>query len=223
MHPSKHKRSILLSKVKQQRYLSLMPVAGSLIFVFLYFIATLFYPGGSQANIHSVGFSWRNNYWCNLLNNNSINGQHNTAKPIAMMAMIVLCLSLSYFWISFPVILNLHKRLKRVIQFSGVLAMLAAFLLFTNFNHDIVTNIASAFGMIAIVATFAGLFKAKWFGLFTLGLFNIVLIAVNNYLYYTKGLLVYLPVIQKISFAFFLIWISSISLRLYRKADLLLV
>ena len=94
--------------------------------------------------------------------------------------------------------------------------MVIAFFLFTNINHDLVTNLASIFGLIATIGTFAGLYKTKWFALFAFGLLNILLVAVNNYVYYTKGLIIYLPVVQKISFATFLIWICCIDINLYR-------
>ena len=97
--------------------------------------------------------------------------------------------------------------------------MTIAFFLFTNINHDLVTNLASTFGLIATVGTFVGLYKKKWFGLFTFGLLNILLVVANNYVYYTKGLIIYLPLIQKISFAAFLIWIGCIDVNLFWMAE----
>ncbi len=41
----------------------------------------------------------------------------------------------------------------------------------------------------------------------------------NNYCYYSKDLIIYLPVIQKVSFAFFLIWICSICIFLFLRAE----
>lgn len=202
---------------KTKNILVLTPIFGTIIFVVLYFVATLLYPGGSQVDKNSIGFSWANNYWCNLLNENAINGQNNPAKPIAMAGMFVLCLTLSFFWFLFPKSIILDRKLKLAIQISGTLAMTIAFFLFTNINHDLVTNLASIFGLIATIGTFIGLYKSRWFGLFTFGLLNILLVGLNNYVYYTKGLIVYLPVIQKISFATFLIWICCINLKLYRK------
>jgi hypothetical protein len=60
------------------------------------------------------------------------------------------------------------------------------------------------------------LYKTKWFGLFAFGLLNVLLVGLNNYVYYSNGLIVYLPVIQKISFATFLIWVCCITIKLYR-------
>lgn len=198
----------------------LTPIFGTLLFVVLYVVATLFYPGGSQLDKNSIGFSWTNNYWCNLLNENAINGQLNTAKPIAMTGMFVLCLTLSFFWYLFPRHISIGKFAKLAIQISGTLAMLIAFFLFTNIDHDLVTNLASIFGLIATVGTFIGLYKNKWYGLFAFGLFIIFLVGLNNYIYYTKGLIIYLPVIQKISFATFLLWICCVDLNLYRRNEI---
>jgi len=85
--------------IKAKSILILTPLFGTLLFTCLYFIATLFYPGGSQADKNSKGFSWTNNYWCNLLNENAMNGQHNAARPIAITAMLVLCTTLMIFWV----------------------------------------------------------------------------------------------------------------------------
>ena len=193
----------------------LTPILGTIIFIVLYFIATLYYPGGSQVDKNSIGFSWINNYWCNLLNQNAMNGQHNPAKPIAMTAMFTLCLSLSIFWVIFPIQIKTGKIAKRIIQISGILSMLVAFFLFTNIDHDLITDVASSLGLIATIGTFIGLYKTKWFGLFVFGLLNILLVGLNNYVYFTKGLIVYLPLIQKISFATFLIWICCVDINVY--------
>jgi len=202
---------------RTKNILVLIPTFGTLLFVVLYIVATFFYPGGSQVDKNFIGFSWRNNYWCNLLNENAINGQLNPAKPIALTAMLILCLALTFFWVLFPGQLNLDKKLKLAIQVTGTLAMTVAFFLFTNINHDLITNLASSFGAFATIGTFVGLYKNKMFGLFAFGLLNILLVGLNNLCYYNKELIIYLPIIQKISFATFLIWVCCININLYLK------
>jgi hypothetical protein len=204
---------------REKNILLLTPFFGTILFVVLYIIATLLYPGGSQVDINAIGFSWINNYWCNLLNDSAINGQYNPAKPVAMTGMFVLCLTLAFFWFLFPKHTNLDRSLKLTIQISGILAVTIAFFLFTKINHDLVTNLASIFGLIATVGTFIGLYTTRWFGLFAFGLLNVLLVGLNNYLYYSKGLIVYLPVVQKISFATFLIWVCCIDINLYRRQN----
>lgn len=197
--------------------LLLFPVFGSVIFVVLYIFASLLYPGGSQVDKNAVGFSWINNYWCNLLNETAINGQHNPAKPVALTGMFILCVTLAFFWYIFPIQIKTNKTLQRVIQFSGTLAMAIASLLFTHLNHDLVTNLASLFGAIATTGTLISIYKNKLLGLFKLGLLNIFLVGINNLFYYNKDLIVHLPLIQKISFATFLLWVCSICIKLFRN------
>ena len=203
---------------KKQNTWLLIPLFGTITFVVLYFIATLFYPGGSQVDQHSQGFSWMNNYWCNLLNDTAINGQHNYAKPIALTAMAVLCIALAHFWYIFPGQINIKKTVRLSIQISGITAMVAGMLLFTN-QHDIIVNAAGFFGIIAMTGTFIGLHKLKWRNLLGLGIFNLILIIINNILYYGEGLKLYLPLVQKITFLFFLLWICLIDINLFRKLN----
>ncbi len=204
-------------KVFERNIWVLTPLFGTLLYVVLYFIATLFYPGGSQFDKNSKGFSWTQNYWCNLLNENAINGQHNPARPIALTAMLVLSLTLILFWYIFPVRTEFKKTTRLIIQISGIAAMIIGMFLFTE-QHDIIINLATLFGLVAIIGTFLGLNKLRWTKLFWMGIFNIVLVALNNILYYGNGLF-YLPMVQKITFLYFLLWICLIDINLYSKTN----
>ena len=201
---------------KVNRFIVLFPVLGILIFVILYILATFLYPGGSQADKNSIGFSWLNNYWCNLLNETAINGHPNPSRFIALSGMFVLCLALSYFWLLFPKYTNIPKWGMLIIQISGILAMAIGLFLFTE-HHDIVINLAGIFGLLALSGTFIGLYKNKWYGLFYFGILNLLLIGLNNYVYYTKGMIIYLPIVQKIAFLSFLIWVCCMNIKMYSK------
>lgn len=204
-------------KNKQGRkWVCLLPVSGALLFTSLYVVAAFYYPGGSQHNPGATGFSWIYNYWCNLLNEHAINGQLNPARPIALAAMLVLCITLAVFWYLFPYVTGLTKPLRLIMQMAGSLSMISGFFLFTN-QHDIVVNIASFFGLVATIITLIRLYQLRWNRLFRLGLFNTGLVLLNNILYYGNDLRYYLPVVQKISFLFFLSWISITSIHLYRE------
>ena len=106
--------------------------------------------------------------------------------------------------------------LRITIQISGTGAVLCSFFLLTNINHDLVVNLASFLGFIAIIGMLICLYQTKWHSLFVFGLFNIFLVGLNNYLYNTEGMMIYLPVVQKISFLSFLTWICFINFKLYR-------
>jgi hypothetical protein len=196
---------------------TIIPLAGIPVFIILYIIAAAFYPGGHPGDVHAAGFSWLHNYWCNLLNEQAINGEPNKGRPVAFAGMIVLCVSLAAFWFYYPVKQIITVRIQWLIRISGVLAMLAA-LFITVFDHDAVTNIASLLGLIAVTGTLVILYKTKQSGLFRYGLLNLLLVGVNNLFYYTPSLLHYLPLVQKISFASVLCWIWLIAYR-DRKPD----
>lgn len=195
----------------------LTPFFGNLLFIVFYIIAALLYPGGSGTDKTAIGYSWTNNYWCNLLSEKAINGQTNTARPVAVAAMLLLCLSLSTFWIRFPALTHLKKYHRLLIQVAGTVSMLASFLLLTGIDHDLAINTSSAFGLIAMTGTLIALYQLKWKWLFAMGLFDLLLIALNNYLYHSNEMM-YLPVVQKISFLSFLIWFSLISINLFQRS-----
>jgi hypothetical protein len=194
----------------------LAPIIGILLFTLCYLVAALLYPGGSQANKTSIGFSWINNYWCNLLNDTAMNGQPNPARPVAIAGMFFLCITLSIFWFLFPIQTGIGKFARLTIQIAGIFSMTIDLFLFTKW-HDEITNLASLFGLVATVSSFVVLYKINWYGLFAFGIINLLLVALNNYVYYTKGLIIYLPVIQKITFAAFLVWVCCINVSLYQR------
>lgn len=195
----------------------LIPLFGSLVFILLYLIAAILYPGGSQANKYSSGFSWTDNYWCNLLNTNAINGDPNPGRPFGMASALVLSVTLIIFWWMFPRILNFARAGKLMIQVSGASSMMVVLFLSSRY-HDTILNIAVLLSLFALAGTFMGLYKMKWYSLFVFGAFNLLLVVVNNMIYYS-GDLDNLPVIQKITFLSFLLWICLIDLRLYRVSS----
>lgn len=205
--------------IRNSRSWVLLPAIGAFCFVALYIIASFYYPGGSQFNKDSVGFSWVDNYWCNLLNEKAINGYPNTAKPIATLALIVLSFALAVFWWVFPLFFQFGQNFKRLVRGSGSIAMAFGLLLISDLDHDLVTNSASLFGLIAVAGVLYGLYKKRWTGLFIFGVLNIVLVLGNNYLYYNKEFIGYLPLVQKISFVAFLAWICWIDIKIYKLSS----
>jgi hypothetical protein len=194
----------------------LLPVWGILLFILLYVVAALLYPGGSDADKTATGFSWQNNYWCELMASYAQNGEPNIARPTAILAMIVLAVSLIIFWNNITGLFVYPKNSSRVTQYCGTGSMLVLPFLFTGL-HDPVINIAGLLGCIAIIALLANLYKHKMHLLFYMGIFCLLLCGINNYVYYSKDLLHYLPVIQKISFVIFLLWFILLSVKLYQK------
>jgi hypothetical protein len=196
------------------RWKCLIPVSGILIYLILYSVAGFIYPGGSQADKNSPGYNWMHNYWCNLLAENALNGIKNVARPVAFAAMVFLCVSLSLFWWIFFGRTDFPARWKNFLRTCAILSMLFALLIFTNW-HDNVINISGLFGLIVLSATYYVLAKNRMWRLLVTGIIGLLLIIVNNLLYHS-GNFHYLPVVQLITFIYFLAWICVICIFMYR-------
>jgi hypothetical protein len=195
--------------------LLLAPVAGVFLFVVLYVLAALHYPGGSGVDPAAAGFSWVNNYWCNLLNSVAINGQPNGGQAYAYAAMAILTLSLVHFWWVFARFAPFRHWERKAIQWAALSSMVVVLFIATG-AHDTVINVSGAFGLVALAGTFKGLHRLGWKGLFYAGLFNFVLIVLNNVLYHGSFYSL-LPVVQKITFVTILIWVTGICLTMNRS------
>ena len=209
-----------LNKVRHANGITLIaiiPILGILSFISLYFYSTLVYPGGSQESAVSEGFSWIHNYWCNLLNEKAINGKMNPARPAAILAMIILCLSLMVFFILFALRFSEKMFWKWSIILNSILSMGLSVFIFTE-HHDLITSLASLFGFFAMIGIVKEIYNSQMHFYKILGLLCILLLGLNNYIYYTEHLIEILPLLQKLTFLFVLTWIIGLSLKLLQKS-----
>lgn len=194
------------------------PVYGIGVFVLLYCISSFLYPGGSQADKTASGFSWLNNYWCDLLDATAKNGLENTGRPVAIVSWFILCMSLALFWYFLPLLLSANTRLKSIIRYCGLAAMLIALPLFTSW-HDWVIQVAGFFGLLALIATYISMYKSRLYGFLYTGLFCFLLMTLNYFIMMSGLLSKYLPFIQKITFAAVLFWIIVVSRKLVLRSQ----
>jgi hypothetical protein len=185
------------------------------LFILLYIVAALYYPGGSEAHEREYGFSVLNNYWCDLLEYRARNGLYNISRPVALTAMVVLCVSLAVFWYYLPQGIIPTRGHHKIIRVSGIFSMIAAMFVFTDY-HDLVVNVAGFFGAIAIGATFIGLYRLKKYGLTGLGMVCLCLLGVNYYIFETDHYITLLPMIQKVTFLFCFIWFGLLDIQMYQ-------
>ncbi len=187
-----------------------MVTGGIITFLILYYYSSNLYPGGSQENLDSIGFDWINNYWCNLMSKNGMNGAINAARPFAIVAMIVLCSSVSIFFYQFAEIISQKILWKKSIKISGILSMIFATLMFTAY-HDAVTILSSLFGLIAVMGIIKGIYGSNLFYFKLTGGICLILLAINNIIYYSTKFIEWLPLIQKITLLIVLIWILGLN------------
>lgn len=177
-------------------------------------MATFYYPGGSNVNKTTIGFDWLNNYWCDLTGELAKNGETNSARQIALTAMIILCSSLVVFWFYVPRLFS-DIKFNQIIRYAGMTSMTVVIFLFTGF-HDTVIIIAGTLGIAALTGVFIGLYKNNLTKLFYYGAFCLGLMLFNYFIYETSFLLSLLPIIQKATFVLFLLWICWVDIYLYK-------
>lgn len=205
--------------MKQQEIeliLNRIPIGRIITFSVLYYYSSHLYPGGSQENLESIGFDWINNYWCNLMSKNGMNGQINSARPLAISAMIILCFSVSVFFYQFAEIITQSSLWKKIIKVTGVLSMIFATLMFTDY-HDLMTILSSLFGLIAVIGIIKEIYDSKLFNYKITGVICMISLAINNIIYYSTEFIEWLPLIQKITFLIVLIWIWGVNNEIRKK------
>jgi len=187
-----------------------LPIIGIVAFVCLYLIAADQYPGGSFMDASSEGFDWSNNYWCNLYYTNAINGEPNPSRKFAIIGMCTLCASLLFFFFEFPMFFSLGKFWRNIIPISGLSSMICAAFIYTDY-HDVLSVLACSFGSLSLTGMFIGLQKRKMRNFVWTGIFCVVLIALNAYIYFRQESIFILPILQKVTFATVLLWIALVN------------
>jgi hypothetical protein len=198
-------------------HITLLPIYGIGLFIILYIIATLLYPGGSDVDKLAKGFSWLNNYWCELMASQAQNGDVNTARPVAITAMAVLCATMGLFWYNTSFLFKPGTISRQIIRYAGILSVMTIIFLLTR-QHDTVINISGTLGLVALSGTLIGLYKNNMKFLVFYGIVLLLLVGANNYIYYTGNFFYILPVIQKITFLLFLLWFGIVTIRLYKES-----
>lgn len=203
-------------KANKIELINLIPYIGIGSFVGLYIFSSTLYPGGSQVDLNSEGFDWINNYWCNLMNEKGMNGQPNPAKPISIFALIVLCLSLMTFFVQFAKTYPKSRFWRLLIMIGGILSMTFAILIFSKY-HDLMTIISSVFGLFVVIGIIREIYKSELTIYKVSGSICILLLGVNNYIYYSQQFIEWLPLLQKITFAIVLVWVVGLNYELIKK------
>ncbi len=200
-------------------FVVLLPLVGMVLFVVLYVLAAIDYPGGSWIVREQEGFSFWNNYLCDLLDFKAINGELNTARFLARSSLGILCTSLILLWYYLPA-LFLKKNTNLVVMWlAGILALLTTMFLAAG-THDIIVRIAGFFAVVAFISCFIELYKANYLSLLFWGIVCLLIFLVNYYIYETGIFIRSLPVVQKVTFICFIVWFSFLDISFYKYLKL---
>ena len=188
-----------------QKHLTAICLALALLFLA---IASFLYPGGSQADSHSTGYDWTNNYLCNLFDAKGMNGAANPGMIWAFIGMFFMCLGCGIFFYRVSTKIR-HRSSSMIIRYAGMAAMFFAFWVITPY-HNIMVTIAVTFAMIAIfyLSVFVFMSRSVIFKLLTL--LCLISLYFTAFLYYSSTWLEILPITQKLNFLIILVWILGL-------------
>jgi hypothetical protein len=170
---------------------------GIIIAITLLLIAVWHYPGGSQVDKNSVGYSWRDNYISNLFGEKAVNGAHNASRFWAIGGMIFLSAGFALFFVDFSNRIP-ARGAATVIKYIGAGGMIFTFLIATPL-HDTMVTIASTMFLIGMFYIAVFVLKSRPY-LFKFLCVSCLLVFYYTLYLYGSGSLKFLPVMQKITF-----------------------
>ena len=102
------------------------------------------------------------------------------------------------FFFYFPHWMNVQGTWRFVIKWMGLISMIGAMLIFTDL-HNIMIAVSSILALPALIGVFNILYRRRLFPFFFAGILILILLVINNVIYYTDYMVQWLPQIQKIS------------------------
>lgn len=177
------------------------PLSPASLFVglVLIVIATILYPGGSNINPNSVGFSWQHNFISNLFDEKALNGQMNGGRYWAMAGMLFISIGYGLFFYSFSKRLPSASAAK-VVKYVGLLGVISTFLISTPL-HDIMVSVSSTLVLLCLFYITVFVYKSK-LHFFKIACTAHMLLFYATMFFYGAGIFIpYLAIIQKLLFA----------------------
>ncbi|MDA8886760.1 hypothetical protein OAD66_00185 [Bacteroidia bacterium] len=205
-----------MSREAEKNWIYIIPPIGIIIYFILFYVAATLYPGGSKVDLNSLGYDWINNYWCDLYPELAMNGEPNAGRFFAVTAMVIICLSLALFFYLFSKSLMSHRVWKKSTKYLGVADPLCAIFIFTPYHYTmlLLALVMSVLPLIGVVNTIV---KSDFLSYKRWGVVVLLLITATIAMYYGKIFIVWLPLVQKITFIFTLLWVGELCLKLYRQ------
>jgi len=195
------------------------PIIGLIGFSLLFLMATSKYPGGSIHDMAAKQYSYFHNFICDLMSLNLPEGAVNDARPIAVIAHLMLSFAMISFFYILPEIFVRQNANTRFIRGVGMLSMLVFTFMFTDY-HDLVVLIFSPLTVLALVPFFIELLKYDHKPLKYLAYTCLCLSILVFLSYVTKIGIYYAPMLQKITFVFDSIWVIWVSVLVATKRRL---
>jgi hypothetical protein len=190
-----------------------VPIVAAFVFVGLYATAAVLYPGGTYQEPSRSGYSFVDNYFCDLLDAQTKAGRGNAGRPVAIAAMVVLCVGISVFWWSVPKLFPGARVRAAVVRASGLASGLVTPWVATR-AHDAVIHGAGLLGVIGFVGTMTAPGAHRTRTVEVAAWTAIAFVVANYLIWVTRVGLAWMALVQKGAFSFFLLWMVLVALRL---------
>lgn len=181
------------------------PAVGIAAALGLFGVAASRYPGGTTDSATTLGYSWAHNFLSALFGDRALNGAPNSARGLAVLAMLALCVSLGTVFqrLSTRFRSPLHRK---TIQIAGIGAMVYSFLVVTPM-HNVMVDVGLLFASAAMVATTHALYLERRWTLLAWGSGCMAITALTAAMYYGHLFYGYLPITQKLAFVACIGWL----------------
>ena len=191
------------------KYFSYFPIFGLGLYVIIFTIAVLDYPGGSDNYPNATtGYSFFHNFLSDAMNPITQGGALNEARFMAVISHLILSLSMISFFYILPKIFDVKNKNTKLITVFGMASMIALMFMYTEY-HDLIVTITGVLGAIALIPFFIELRSFKNKGLKRIAYLCYTLSIIVFLIFETKIGIYYLPIIQKITFfadSYWVIW-----------------
>jgi|TARA_R110001599_G_scaffold84130_2_gene226709 hypothetical protein len=192
-------------------------LVGVMVGTLLLIISTIYYPGGNSENVNSEGYDWVNNYISNLLRPLAVNGEENTARPIAIFGILLLSASFGFFFVNFARKIKIRSA-SLVIKYLGLLATTFGFVTVIPSMHDIMVTLSSILTLLIFFYITVIVIKSKLTMMKIMSIVFLLTFYFGAYMYFSRFQLEFMPVMQKIIFVMKIAWVLSLEY-LTRKED----
>ncbi|NND33956.1 MAG: hypothetical protein HKN76_15315 [Saprospiraceae bacterium] len=206
--------TVMLHAIKT--YYPWFPIVGLVVYLILFSTAAIGYPGGSINYPDAIGYSFFNNFLCDVMVGTTLAGIENNARTLAIISHWVLSFTMISFFYLLPEIFSVKNRNTFLTRFFGVLTMTIFSFMFTAY-HDVIVTLTGIMGTIALIPFFIELRNYDHQGLKILAYLCFLLSIIVFIIFQTKIGFYYLPFLQKITFVFDAYWVVWVSYLVLKK------
>lgn len=190
------------------------PTFGAGVAIAMFGVAAGRYPGGTHLDAHTVGYRWAENFLCSLFWPQALNGEANDGRPLAVGALVLLCVSLGVLF--FLIARSTSSRRHRTAIEIGGIGTAAYSMFVATPIHDLVVTVGLGFGLVAFVSLVHLMWRERRVVLVLWGATVLVIDVVSAVIYYGDVGYDWLPLVQKVGIAVGLGWLFGVH---YRRAS----